>query len=267
MLSNNSLLRLVSEAEVDTRQFSSTLEKIKTYKSRASELQEREFLVGFEMSRELDVPIDKAVKKIASHCSELLNTKKDHVEWLETLQQEILTKAELIRFADEYRPAALNVFFSKYSDLANSFYYSCIKGFFSEAKSSATNAPPIGLIGEPLDANGNPIGGISRRLSAFGLFSQPVNSNSSPASPSAQSVPFEFGRLMLKLFTAEVKFYKALLEAANVRRRQYLLKSFAKSFTYGKVNCTKATFFLKLLGTLKSFYPGSWPDSGFEVDG
>lgn len=238
------MYRLVSEAEVDSRQFSSAIDKIKSYKSRADELQEREFLVGFEMSRELNVPIDKAVKKIASQCSELLNTKKDHVEWLETLQQEILTKAELIRFADEYRPAALNVFFSKYSELANSFYYSCIKGFFNEAKSGSATPAPIGLIGEPLDVNGNPISGISRRLSALGLFSQPGTTNSPPNSPSSQSVPFEFGRLMLKLFAAEVKFYKSLLEAASVRRRQYLLKSFAKSFTYGKVSCDQ-TFYLK----------------------
>ena len=187
------------------------------------------------MTKELDPSVDKAVKRIVNKCSELLQTRRDQAEWLDLLHEDIVSQSKFIRFVEEARPAALNAFFTKYSETASIFYYSCIKGYFSQLPVTVPKTAPL-LIGTALNENGQPIGSLTRRLSNFSLFSASTGkADSQPASPKSQSVPVEFCRLLLRLFSDELEFYKILLENGYVKRKAYLTKALSKSFAYGKV--------------------------------
>lgn len=188
------------------------------------------------MGKELDSSVDKVVKKIVNKCSELLHVRKEQADWLEAVHAEIVEKAKFFRFVEEARPSALNAFFSKYAEIAGNFYYSCVKGYFSQVKPLAPK-PSTLLIGTAVDENGQPLGGITRRLSNLNIFSSgTTRPESQPASPTTnQSISTEFGRLVMRLFAEEFKFYKLLLESGHVKRKASLIKSFSKSFTFGKV--------------------------------
>ncbi len=227
--------RQVLEAQVPSTEFNRLLDQISKLLSIAKDFQDRGFFVGTEMTKELDPSVDKAVKRIVNKCSELLQPTKEQVEWLDLLHEDIIVQSKFINFVEEARPAALNAFFTKYADTASAFYYSCVKGYFSQLPVITSKPTPI-LIGTALNENGQPLGGLTRRLSNFSLFSSNSKTdNLLPTSPKSQPVPVEFCRLLLRLFSDELHFYKMLLENGHVKRKSFLTKAFAKSFAYGKV--------------------------------
>lgn len=194
------------------------------------------------MAKDLDPPVDKAVRKIVSKCSELLTIRKDNADWLDILHEDILDKSKFIRFAEEARPTALNIFFSKYADLAGSFYYANVKGYFSQMRLAPHRPRDVILIGTAVDENGLPLGGITRKLSNLSIFSTTTTPTTTtprpepqPDSPTIRPVPVDFSRLLLQLFAEEFRFFKTLLESGHVKRKSSLIKAFSKPFAYGKV--------------------------------
>lgn len=226
----------------------------------SKELQKKGFIIGFEMQKDLDPLIDRAVKRILSTCTDLLIFNREMnkmVKWHDIQQQNLLPKSELISFVEENRPAAASTFIGKYCEMSSSYYSSCAKGFFETIKrreKKTKKVQPV-LIGDPIE--GDDI--KSRRRSSFGSFFTSTNTNdlksakeSSFSSSSSSStslgpleeigqqkfegIPFETANLLIELLKRECSFFKQFFGSSYVRRKSLLTKIFSKCFSIIKTN-------------------------------
>jgi hypothetical protein len=222
----------MSEMPVD-EEYEKMIRKLKYLIEVSKEFQRKEFIIGYEMGKELDPIIDKSVKRILHSCSELLVNQKDlnkMANWHDIQQQNLLPKSELLTFVEENRPAAASSFIAKYCDLSSSYYASCAKGFFVQIEGEHRVKPPqmTVLIGE---VTGN--GSGRRASSSFGSIFGSSTRKSSTNSVSSDScnenqhsdIPFEAISLLIELVKREGNFLK---EFFGPRRLSLLPKIFSK---------------------------------------
>lgn len=219
----------------------------------SKELQKKEFIIGFEMQKDLDPLIDKSVKRILATCTELLISNREMnkmSKWHDIQQQNLLPKSELIWFVEEQRPSAASSFISKYCEMSSSYYASCAKGFFEnlkreEKKIKFEHVQPV-LIGDPIE--GDDIKS-RRRSSLASLFTRSHNEPAKMSSSSSSSgeetsesrkfidIPFDAANLLIELLKRESSFFKEFFgSTAYVRRKTVLMKIFSKSFSIIKTN-------------------------------
>lgn len=208
------------------------------------------------MQKELDPIIDKAVKRILSHCTNLLingnGNEKVFITKLHEIQQmNLLPHAELIEFVEENRPTAASIFIGKYCELSSSYYASCAKGFFEDLKQNnkqilkKKNRPKSVLIGDPVEGDDLK---IRRRSSFTSLFTIGKNreNGSVPSSPIEEDfegsmnqfidIPYNAASLLIELLRRESAFFKDFFGSSYMRRKTALNKIFLKCFGIIKTN-------------------------------
>ena len=210
------------------------------------------------MQKELEPIVDKAVKRILSHCTELLvnsNNREALMKLHEIQQMNLLPQAELIEFVEENRPTAASSFIGKYCELSSAYYASCAKGFFEDLKLNnkqilKRNRNKTVLIGDPIEGDDLK----SRRRSAFSTFfmsskNRNGENSSAPSSPTSPyeedpsgalsqfcDIPYNSANLLIELLRRESAFFKEFFGSSYVRRKASLSKIFAKCFGIIKAN-------------------------------
>ena len=158
------LCRRVSESPID-ESYGTVIKELKKIIGVCKEFQGKGFIIGFEMQKELDPIVDKAVKRILTHCTDLLvnnNSRefngKGMTKLHEIQQMNLLPEAGLIEFVEENRPTAASNFIGKYCELSSAYYASCAKGFFEDLKQNnkqilKRNRNRTVLIGDPVEGD------------------------------------------------------------------------------------------------------------------
>lgn len=244
--------RRISADPIDEH-YCSVIKELKGAIGISKDFQKREFVIGFEMQKELDPIIDKAVKRILSHCTELLiNTNgRDSITKLHEVQQmNLLPQAELIDFVEENRPTAASTFIGKYCELSSTYYASCAKGFFEDLKQNnkqmmifkKSHRNKSVLIGDPVEGDDLK----ARRRSSLTSFFTAVKNRSGPSSPTSpheedccndyDNLPYNAASLLIELLRRESAFFKEFFGSSYMRRKTSLNKIFLKCFGIIKSN-------------------------------
>ena len=217
------------------------------------------------MQKELDPIVDKAVKRILTHCTDLLvnnNSREFNSKGMSKLheiqQMNLLPEAGLIEFVEENRPTAASNFIGKYCELSSAYYASCAKGFFEDLKQNnkqilKRNRNRTVLIGDPVEGDDLK----ARRRSSFTSFfisgknrnnesgsgtgsipSSPINSNSNEEYSISEfcDIPYNGASLLIELLRRESTFFKEFFGSSYVRRKMLLNKIFSKCFGIIKSN-------------------------------
>lgn len=222
----------MDEAFLDSVQ---QLQKILRY---CSSIKDKEFVVGFELQRNLDPLVDLAAKRIVSKCTEILQLHSDSatkMDWHQLQLLNLLPLSQFFVFVEEFRPSQAASFAGKYTEISSAQYYLVTKEYVNSPHSGLSSAAskikskPQSLIGEVSDAGD----GIFK----IGLPLLKRSSAEAVAVDTAQElVPFEAFKHLIGFMRKEEIFFKNFFGPSYQRRKANLPKILTKSALYLKTH-------------------------------